>query len=137
MTALAGRPGLRGRSTLAVLAVVAGCAPPTTEAPDLEVVWDIVDSTEVGGRGPYFMGPNAPRLRPGPVFVAWSCSGSGTLSITPAIAAHDGEEPPATSPLAFRVGGENLAQVRLVGEPSGPIAYRFVFAQARTATGER
>jgi hypothetical protein len=137
-------------ATLPCLGACGSTARTASPVPTVEAVWDIQDSTATGGRGPYFMGPASPRLRPGDVFVAFSCSGTGRLSVTPAIAAYDGEPPPETSPLAFEVGcpstvmdstlwmqlpvaaagGENLAQVRLVGDAPGPIVYRFVFAQA-------
>jgi hypothetical protein len=139
------------------VAVGAGCTPaappPATAEPwpgGLEIIWDIEDSTETGGRGPYFTAPSAPRLHDGPVFVAWSCSGNGVLGVVPAIVAHDGAPPPATSPLAFQLlcptavdgnvlswkelaveaeGGENLVQIRSAIQPSTPVQYRVVFAQ--------
>jgi hypothetical protein len=140
-----------------IVAIAGACSPASATAPpvpaasaDLEIVWDIQGSTDEGGRGPYFTEPRAPKLRPGPVFVAWSCSGIGTLRVVPATVARDSDPPPATSPLAFTVdcptpfqasllpwkplateafGGENLVQIRAALEPSPNIAYRIVFGQ--------
>lgn len=144
--------------TLALTAaLLAGCtptAPPVTAPPwpeGLDVIWDIEDSTATGGRGPYFTAPGAPKLRGGPVLVAWSCTGNGILGVVPATVASEGAPPPATSRLAFQLmcptaadgnllswkelpvaadGGENLVQIRSAIEPSEPIEYRIVFAQA-------
>lgn len=140
-----------------VIAALAACAPSTAPAPTpepwpdgLEIVWDLRDSTDTGGRGPYFTQPDAPRLRQGAVYVAWSCSGRGILSVVPAVVEREGAEPPRTSPLAFQLvcptsadagvlrwkelsaeaqGGENVAQIRPAVEPMAPIQYRIVFAQ--------
>ena len=158
--------------TLAVLAVallLGGCAgeagpDPGTAGPeagkgpypeDLDFVWTVKGSTDEPGlyNATYFNDPLAERLRPGPVYVAWSCSGTGQLAVQPSIVGRPGPVVPVGTPtvLAFHLscptepgtlrwiqlaapalGGEDVVVIRPAIEPSGTMEYEIGFAQAPT-----
>jgi hypothetical protein len=117
---------------------------------DLEIIWNVPGTIPSDGLGSYFDTPASPHLRPGPVFVAWECTGSGTLRVSPGTARAP-HLPPADAPLAFSiqcptlgpglvgwsqlpnlaVGGENALSVQ--GPEASPgFTYRIVVAQPRS-----
>lgn len=143
------------------LLLIAGCSvpppAPSVEAslpPDVRSVWTVQGNTADPAQteATYFNDPGAPTLAPGALFVAWSCSGSGRLQITPSRVQGHGAVKPSIGPLTltFQVacpsdpdplnytwkevpglllGGENVVLIRPAIEPSGPMRWTVVFAQ--------
>ena len=141
------------RLAVVALAACTPAAPPATALattpPDLEIVWDVTASTDEGGLGWYYNDPGSRHLRPGPVFVAWTCSGAGAIRFVPGTIDHPPHTPAPESPLGFTmtcptvgdalvgwqllegeaVGGENMLHERRFAGPLPSIAYRVVVAQ--------
>ncbi|TAL07796.1 MAG: hypothetical protein EPO00_08500 [Chloroflexota bacterium] len=158
---LGGLPSRVFGASVLVLAIT-GCGAPepapaavSTFPPDVKPVWTVNgDTTDRHlNDATYFDHPGAPTLAAGAMFVAWSCSGSGRLEISPSrVQGHGGARPTASQrTVTFQVacptdpdptiysweavpglalGGENVLVVAPAISPSGPIRYTVVIAQA-------
>jgi hypothetical protein len=132
-------------------------SPATSTLPqDLVAVWMAAGETGTASPGgiAYVRDPGGPSLRPGPVSLSWECFGVGRLEVALVRNDRPGQERLDLSTASARIvvgcptsaeggpgrrvrlipglatGGENALVVRSAIEPSAPMTYTVVIAQA-------
>jgi hypothetical protein len=154
-------PSRRSRSwvpgLLGLLLVVGACGSDASVGPGgaipsgLRSVWVVEGGTDQPPlhETTYFNDAGAPRLRPGETWVAWTCSGAGTLVVGPVYVPGTGPVPPPSlnpemgfelqcptgdGPRSMRLsrpalGGEDAMVVRPAIQPMGPVEFRIEILQ--------
>lgn len=152
---------------LVIALAVCACGGPSGAGPSgraagngagLVAVWTVEGSTDEPSlhHTTHFNDPGAPRLKPGPTWLAWSCDGAGVLAVDIVFVAGHGAVPPPSIPAELALtlpcpatgsvgqatlkqftrpalGAEDAIVIRPAVQPMGAVHYRIQVLQAPSA----